>query len=401
MQNDRKKPFNEHLMRRTTGNIFMVMAVVLTASMAVVSCRKTEVEVNGGLDSGESVSEGVPMTFSVSSEAHQSTKAVLVPDDSPDGNKLSIAGNQITVYDRLTVGNRTDLYINGRDAEYRNDPQIFPDGTVTSTGWHFMDGGRYWTRSGTHLFTAFLSGYHVADKDEPGGSFFNDIDKIIADPSDPSEPKLAVEYNDADGSLKIENWRISTSNQFDFMYASHTRNVETAISPYAPVPLKMEHLFTAVQFNITNMVNYYPDSKATRFILNGLNLSGSATVTPVASGCDVNTEINDDTGQLTVSSTSALAYNQPYNVFANVGNIGDDGCLLIWPHSQSKLEEASVELHLSGSIGKRYKLPLVNEDVTRWDAGNRYIYNFYIQDNRITFTVEVVGWIYDDVIIEG
>lgn len=381
-------------MKGATVNISMMLTVLLAAALAAGACRKTDVEINDGSGSGGSVSEDVPMTFSVSADAHKPAKSVITA-----GN-FQTAGNTVRVYDRLTVGNRTDLYINGRDAEYRNDPQILPDGTVTSAGWHFMDGSRYWTRSGTHLFTAFLSGYHVADKNKTGGSFFNDIDDIIADLSDQSRPKLAVEYDDADGSLNIENWRISTSNQFDFMYATHTRNVETAISPYAPVPLKMEHLFTAVQFNITNMVDYYPDSKAAIVILNGLNLSGSATVTPAASGCDVNTEING-TGQLTVNRTSALAYNQPYNVFANVGNIGDDGCLLIWPHSQSELGAASVELYLSDSIGDHYVLSLANEDVTRWDAGNRYIYNFYIQDNRITFTVEVVGWIYDDVIIEG
>lgn len=381
-------------MKGATVNISMMLTVLLAAALAAGACRKTDVEINDGSGSGGSVSEDIPMTFSVSADAHKPAKSVITA-----GN-FQTAGNTVRVYDRLTVGNRTDLYINGRDAEYRNDPQILPDGTVTSAGWHFMDGSRYWTRSGTHLFTAFLSGYHVADKNKTGGSFFNDIDDIIADPSDQSRPKLAVEYDDADGSLNIENWRISASNQFDFMYASHTRNVETAISPYAPVPLKMEHLFTAVQFNITNMVDYYPDSKADIVILNGLNLSGSATVTPAASGCDVNTEING-TGQLTVNRTSALAYNQPYNVFANVGNIGDDGCLLIWPHSQSELGAASVELYLSDSIGEHYVLSLANEDVTRWDAGNRYIYNFYIQDNRITFTVEVVGWIYDDVIIEG
>lgn len=381
-------------MKGATVNISMMLTVLLAAALAAGACRKTDVEINDGSGSGGSVSEDVPMTFSVSADAHKPAKSVITA-----GN-FQTAGNTVRVYDRLTVGNRTDLYINGRDAEYRNDPQILPDGTVTSSGWHFMDGSRYWTRSGTHLFTAFLSGYHVTDKNKTGGSFFNDIDDIIADPSDQSRPKLAVEYDDADGSLNIENWRISASNQFDFMYASHTRNVETAISPYAPVPLKMEHLFTAVQFNITNMVDYYPDSKAAIVILNGLNLSGSATVTPAASGCDVNTEING-TGQLTVNRTSALAYNQPYNVFANVGNIGDDGCLLIWPHSQSELGAASVELYLSDSIRDYYELSLANEDVTRWDAGNRYIYNFYIQDNRITFTVEVVGWIYDDVIIEG
>ena len=153
----------------------MMLTVLLAAALAAGACRKTDVEINDGSGSGGSVSEDVPMTFSVSADAHKPAKSVITA-----GN-FQTAGNTVRVYDRLTVGNRTDLYINGRDAEYRNDPQILPDGTVTSAGWHFMDGSRYWTRSGTHLFTAFLSGYHVADKNKTGGSFFNDIDDIIAD----------------------------------------------------------------------------------------------------------------------------------------------------------------------------------------------------------------------------
>ena len=153
-------------MKGATVNISMMLTVLLAAALAAGACRKTDVEINDGSGSGGSVSEDVPMTFSVSADAHKPAKSVITA-----GN-FRTAGNTVRVYDRLTVGNRTDLYINGRDAEYRNDPQILPDGTVTSAGWHFMDGSRYWTRSGTHLFTAFLSGYHVADKNKtnPCGS---------------------------------------------------------------------------------------------------------------------------------------------------------------------------------------------------------------------------------------
>ena len=67
-------------MKGATVNISMMLTVLLAAALAAGACRKTDVEINDGSGSGGSVSEDVPMTFSVSAEAHQSTKAVLVPD---------------------------------------------------------------------------------------------------------------------------------------------------------------------------------------------------------------------------------------------------------------------------------------------------------------------------------
>lgn len=417
----------------------MVMAVVLTASMAVVSCRKTEVEVNGGLDSGESVSEGVPMTFSVSAEAHQSTKAVLVPDDSPDGNKLSIAGNQITVYDRLTVAGNFDMYINGRAAQYDADPVYDPaDGSVIHPGWYFYkedaESGQlekypyYWTGSGVHSFTGFVSKYQydaaaIVTLDNNVGLTVHDAvmsgktSEVISDDDilndDEKYPASALYYNASTESLIIKEWKLSTVNQFDFMYAHHTRDLEdiNELDPYRPVPLQMKHLFAAVQFNVVNLVPTDDDVSIGSAYLNHIMKQGTAIIYANPAGknpVDYRSITQGGTAPIMISYSPAkeLEINTPLNLFANQGRIGDDGFLLIWPHDQDDFK--NVELILSdvknSSIitaeSKAIKLADVT-DIKEWEPGNKYIYNISIQDNRISITVTVVEWVFDDVVMAG
>ena len=417
----------------------MVMAVVLAASMAVVSCRKTEVEVNGGLDSGESVSEGVPMTFSVSSEAHQSTKAVLVPDDSPDGNKLSIAGNQITVYDRLTVAGNFDMYINGRAAQYDADPVYDPaDGSVIHPGWYFYkedaESGQlekypyYWTGSGVHSFTGFVSKYQydaaaIVTLDSNVGLTVHDAvmsgktSEVISDDDilndDEKYPASALYYNASTESLIIKEWKLSTVNQFDFMYAHHTRDLEdiNELDPYRPVPLQMKHLFAAVQFNVVNLVPTDDDVSIGSAYLNHIMKQGTAIIYANPAGknpVDYRSITQGGTAPIMISYSPAkeLEINTPLNLFANQGRIGDDGFLLIWPHDQDDFK--NVELILSdvknSSIitaeSKAIKLADVT-DIKEWEPGNKYIYNISIQDNRISITVTVVEWVFDDVVMAG
>ena len=415
------------------------MAVVLTASMAVVSCRKTEVEVNGGLDSGESVSEGVPMTFSVSAEAHQSTKAVLVPDDSPDGNKLSIAGNQITVYDRLTVAGNFDMYINGRAAQYDADPVYDPaDGSVIHPGWYFYkedaESGQlekypyYWTGSGVHSFTGFVSKYQydaaaIVTLDNNVGLTVHDAvmsgktSEVISDDDilndDEKYPASALYYNASTESLIIKEWKLSTVNQFDFMYAHHTRDLEdiNELDPYRPVPLQMKHLFAAVQFNVVNLVPTDDDVSIGSAYLNHIMKQGTAIIYANPAGknpVDYRSITQGGTAPIMISYSPAkeLEINTPLNLFANQGRIGDDGFLLIWPHDQDDFK--NVELILSdvknSSIitaeSKAIKLADVT-DIKEWEPGNKYIYNISIQDNRISITVTVVEWVFDDVVMAG
>ena len=109
---------------------------------------------------------------------------------------------------------------------------------------------------------------------------------------------------------------------------------------------------------------------------------------------------------ISYSPAKELEINTPLNLFANQGRIGDDGFLLIWPHDQDDFK--NVELILSdvknSSIitaeSKAIKLADVT-DIKEWEPGNKYIYNISIQDNRISITVTVVEWVFDDVVMAG
>ena len=428
----------------------MVMAVVLAASLAVVSCRKTDVEINDGSGSDWGVSEDIPMTFSISADAHQPTKAVLVPDDSPDGNKLSIAGNQITVYDKLTVAGNPgyDMYINGRTAQYDADPVYDPaDGSVIHPGWYFYraDAGQlekypyYWTGSGIHSFTGFVSKYQydaavTVSLDDVGLTVYDAVvpektSEVISDNDilndDVKYPVSALYYNASTESLIIKEWKLSTVNQFDFMYAHHTRDLEdiNELDPYRPVPLQMKHLFAAVQFNVVNLIPEDVESsvKIGGIFLYNIRASGSAVIKRNGSGGELMPviELNDNIKQIFRTNfsgylTVSYGVSNAVNVFKNEGNIGDDGFILLWPQSRDILGEPgiidkasciyaqlTIQKSASETDSETATISLATSEIRSWDAGKKYIYNIYIQDNRISFTVEVVDWIVDDVTIEG
>ena len=129
-------------------------------AMAIApACTKSEIVADSG--SGTEDQSEMPMTLSASAEMMNGTKALIEPDD------FQTAGNQIRVFDKLTVdGNsESDLYINGRIAEYGT---VVYNGSVV-TGWNLRDDNGYrkyyWTKSGTHSFTAFTWEYSYVDSD--------------------------------------------------------------------------------------------------------------------------------------------------------------------------------------------------------------------------------------------
>ena len=61
-------------------------------------------------------------------------------------------------------------------------------------------------------------------------------------------------YSQPDDALSISQWKITTTSQFDFLYAWHSRNMETVANPHAPVEFSLNHLLCAVQFNVVNLM---------------------------------------------------------------------------------------------------------------------------------------------------
>lgn len=393
------------------------VAAAFLAMAIAPACTKSETVPDSG--SGTEDPYMMPMTLSVSAEMMNGTKALIEPDD------FQTAGNQIRVFDKLTVdGNsESDLYINGRIAEY-GTVVYNEDGSVV-TGWNLRDDNGYrkyyWTKSGTHSFTAFTWEYSYVYSDASRSVCLDDgsdspvmkwngtreSDQNLQDNPDLSSFEDGLTFNPRHEYIVIKNFTLNHNSQFDLMYGHHTRNLDdpNEINPYRDVPLEMKHLFTAVQFNIVNLVS--GDNPTLKYMyLNQIYKNGSAIIT-WSSSDDPSVEYDISKGGTTPIMTSGekeLGYNTTLNVFSGEEAVGPDGCLLLWPHDADQLADVSVSFTLSGSSvidSSGGDLSLKTQNVTRWDAGKKYIYTFYIQDNRISFTVEIVDWIYDDIVIEG
>ena len=380
------------------------VAAAFLAMAIAPACTKSETVADSG--NGTEDTSVMPLTLSVSAETMTGTKALIEPDD------FQTAGNQIKVFDKLTIdGNsESDLYINGRIAEY-GTAVYNEDGSVV-TGWNLRDDNGYrkyyWTRNGTHSFTAFTWAYNNGTETLT----LSDVMNWKDDPSDSEQDDPSMTYNRELDALIVRDVTLNISNQFDLMYGHHTRNLDdpNEINPYRDVPLEMKHLFTAVQFNVINLIPDYTVAYGGFFLYN-LHNKGSAIIRKTDSTGETSPDIllSDSHANITrsLSGYENIGYGvaNAVNVFKNYGKIGDDGCLLLWPQENSMFGEtdgiyAQISL-MKGTNKQAPTLSLLTDSIRSWEPGRKYVYNIYIQDNRISFTVEIVDWIYDDIVIEG
>ena len=381
------------------------VAAAFLAMAIAPACTKSETVADSG--NGTEDTSVMPLTLSVSAETMTGTKALIEPDD------FQTAGNQIKVFDKLTIdGNsESDLYINGRIAEY-GTAVYSEDGSVV-TGWNLRDDNGYrkyyWTRNGTHSFTAFTWAYNNGTETLT----LSDVMNWKDDPSDSEQDDPSMTYNRELDALIVRDVTLNISNQFDLMYGHHTRNLDdpNEINPYRDVPLEMKHLFTAVQFNVINLIPDYTVAYGGFFLYN-LHNKGSAIIRKTDSTGETLPDIllSDSHAEITrrLSGYENIGYGvaNAVNVFKNYGKIGDDGCLLLWPQENSMFGEtdgiyAQISLRMKDTDYQTPTISLLTDSIRSWEPGRKYVYNIYIQDNRISFTVEIVDWIYDDIVIEG
>lgn len=370
-------------MKRIFGHILFLSILTLAAG-----CTETVVIED---TSAEASGTGIPILFSSDTQAMPESKSQFEPDN------INTVGNSIMVYDIHTTDTGSDMYIDGAEATY--------DGT----DWKY-DPVKYWTHTGTHSFTAY--------------SYYNSTDKVQA-------PDAT--YNRTDESIVIPGYTITAANQFDFMYAYETRSMNEQ-NPYRPVELDMQHLFAAVQFNVVNTAYINGQNndgvRNIRFIsfsLGGIHDTGSATVTPDASPTITlggSSPSSLFSRSRTADENVILEHNQAYNVYSSLNNgsqngadkYGEDGFILIWPHTIADFSGATATLtyqmetwHYNWQTGGYWewdnpvsvKFNLASKgDVNNWRAGRKYIYNINIHDNRISFSVKVVPWIEDEIILD-
>lgn len=322
--------------------------------------------------------EALPaMSFNLSDVADTGSRYALSADESfpasrtlLDNTAINQSGNQLTVYDQYrSVAGQSSLYMNGI--------------TVTCDGssWTYSP-EKYWTADGTHTFLAYLS---------KQGSVKLGVE----------EGYPIVSYDGTTSSLNVSSWKITDANQFDFLYATHTRSM-TEENPYRPVALAMNHLLCAVRFQVVNLMPM-DDITIQSFKLTGLYHTGNATISETGTPAIDLTDNGGEAFSQTFTSGEALGFNQSLTLLVSQGTIGSDGYILIWPHDTSHFTDnikASIS-YTSGTTVVTKEVSLADGSTKKWEAGKKYSYKLYVQDNRITFQVTVVPWVEDDVIIDG
>lgn len=320
--------------------------------------------------------EALPvMSFNLSDVADTGSRYALSADESfpvsrtlLDDAAINQSGNQLMVYDWYTsASGQSELYMDGVVV------------TRNGSSWTY-EPVKNWTADGTHTFLAYLS--------KQGNIKLNE------------EDYPNVLYDKSSNSLNVVSWKIIDANQFDFLYATHTRNM-TDENPYRPVALAMRHLLSAVRFQVVNLMPV-GDITIQSFKLTGLYHTGSATIPATGDPAITLTDNGGEAFSQTFTSGESLGFNQSLTLLASQGTIGSDGYIMMWPHDTDHFTDikASITYTYEGKEATK-AVSLANGSTQKWEAGKKYSYKLYVQDNRITFQVTVVPWVEDDVIIDG
>ena len=291
-----------------------------------------------------------------------------------DNSNLHVAGSQITVYD---VHSRTSPSEEDQSeaglVQYIDGEVLECDGAA----WNFSP-KIPWTKRGTHEFFAYYS----------------------KNGKDGSSVGATVEYESTiDGAssqtFNILPWQLTLDNQFDFMYATASRDL--IHNDYSPVPLSFKHLCAAVRFKIVNTGTYANTFK--EFSITGM--SDSATAKIKTTGTPVIVSTVTQNAQMQVARENELAANGGgMFIHSNIGKVSSDGYFIMWPHSADQYDDIRFSLEMSD---REIKDRLLSEvaNVNNWQAGYKYTYNINVGDNFIIFeSVDVVDWITDDLILE-
>lgn len=316
------------------------------------------------------------MSFNLSDVADTGSRYALSADESfpasrtlLDNTVINQSGNELTVYDKYTsAAGQSELYMDGVVV------------TRNSSSWTY-EPVKNWTIDGTHTFLAYLSKQGNIKLNEGGYPY--------------------VSYDKSSNSLNVSSWKITDANQFDFLYATHTRSM-TEENPYRPVALAMNHLLCAVRFQVVNLMPM-DDITIQSFKLTGLYHTGNATIPETGTPAIDLTDNGGEAFSQTFTSGEVLGFNQSLTLLAGQGTIGSDGYILMWPHDTDHFTDnikASIS-YTSGTTVVTKEVSLADGSTKKWDAGKKYSYKLYVQDNRITFQVTVVPWVEDDVIIDG
>lgn len=305
------------------------------ASLAAAGCGKHTVQ----------ESAGIPISFSGSVE----TKALL--------DNSGLQAETILINDIHVAADGTpSIYM--KDVELRN-----------AGGQWETDPVYYWTKGGSHHFTAHIAGQGL--EFISGGSNRN-----------------------ADRLSSTAEITLGNDNQPDILYAFAERDMQTAANPTATVSLKFSHALAAVRININNVSREY-------FRLASCSFEGIGTSAGMEIYRSGGPQFNGLSGQEAISYPKSLNETIPEGQTLTLyTDVDADGSLLVWPQS---LGSAILVLEYFGDpyshTSETQKIPLAGTGLSNWLSGKRYTYDISLSDENINVTFSIVPWTVNDVTI--
>lgn len=300
---------------------------------------------------------------------------------------LKTNGNRIHVMDVLSgfTGSASwaegDLVTGGL---YIND-EVEYNGAVV---WAYNSGRFYpWTADGGHQFFGWLS--YDSAMNLTADSYFGQT--------------LASNFSAASRTLTLpaKEMRADT-DQFDFLFAN-TGNYDMPRNSTDPVPLAMQHLFSAISVDLYN--ESQDEILVKNVTISGLKNKKSAVVSfvgtpPVAfTTLDASQEYMDNAYySLLDNATKTLTPTDRYDLLARVKNQSPAQFRLIWPQTQAEIAAASIQVEYEYLADEEHINHTANlsfpADIA-FNPGVRYAFTLLFTQKHVQLNFRVNPWIYD------
>ena len=343
----------------------------LMAALMLFSCKKGNIESSPEQAISFLPQEGAP------------SKALL-----SDSN-LKTNGNRIHVMDVLTGFSGSASWMEGN--LYVNDEIVYSGSTVW--GYNNPDKQYPWTTDGTHQFFAWYS-YDQA-MDMTADTFFGS--------------SVAAGFDASARTLSIPAKELNTeSPQFDLLYAN-TVNYIMPRTETAPVPLRMQHLFSAVGILLRN--ESQDEILVHNVSVTGLKNKKSATISFVGAPATTTqlasaSFIDNALFGALPTATRTLSEGQTYDLLARQKNVEVPQYRIIWPQSAADLAPSDPNNYNTFPITVNYEY-LNDEDHvqhvahlrfpegTTFQSGYRYDYTLLFTQRHIQLNFVVRDWDYE------
>lgn len=357
-------------MRKAFLYIFLTLA-------AAVSCRRQDPPLQEGELIRFVAEEGIAPQV-----AGAPSKAILT-----DGT-LKTNGNRIHVMDVLSGFTGDASWMD--ENLYIDDEIVYSGATV----WGYYSPRLYpWTTDGVHQFFSWLS-YDTA-MNMTADTFFGS--------------SVAAGFDATQRTLTLPAKELNTeSAQFDFLYAN-TINYIMPRTETAPVPLAMQHLFSAVGILLRNESQ---DQILVHSVsIDGLKNKKSATISfvgdPETTSQTASASFIDNAlfGALP-AATRTLSNGSTYDLLARRSGVDVPEYRIIWPQTAQDLAPSDEENFLTYPITVQYEY-LNDEDHIQHTAhlrfpegavfrsGYRYAFTLLFTQRHIQLNFVVNPWNYD------